>query len=91
MKVPNSETALHEVNLEKSGIQYHNSIGTGERYHKPLRDTFRKLKIDHPKMQPQLLFALAVKAMNDTPGSEGTVPSGLVFSEFPSLRSFEDR
>ena len=82
-------TALHEVNLEKSGIQSHNSIGVGERYHKPLRDTFRKLKIGHPKMQRQLLLALAVKAMNDTLGPEGTVPSALVFGEFPRLRSFE--
>lgn len=40
-------------------------------------------------MQRQLLLASAVKAMNDTLGPEGLVPSALVFGEFPSLRSFE--
>ena len=81
-------SVLHEVNLEKSGVQSHHSLGIGERYHKPLRDTYRKLKLDHPSMQRQVLLALAVKAMNDTLGPEGIVPSSLVFGEFPSLRSF---
>ncbi len=88
-KVLGELATLHNVNLEKSGIQSHNSIGIGERYHKPLRDTYRKLKCDHPSMRHQLLLALAVKAMNDTLGPEGTVPSALVFGEFPSIRAFE--
>ena len=57
---------LHQVKLDKSGLQAHNSLGIGERYHKPLRDKYRKLKIDQPKMQIQLLLALSFKAMNDT-------------------------
>ena len=81
-------TAIHDVQLEKSGIQSHNSLGIGERHHKPLRDTYRKLKFDHPKMQRQVLVALAIKAVNDTLGPEGIVPSALVFGEFPSLHSF---
>ena len=81
-------SALHDVNLEKSGVQSHHSLGVGERYHKPLRDTYRKLKLDYPSMQRQVLLALAVKAMNDTLGPEGVVPSSLVFGEYPSLRSF---
>ena len=80
--------ALHDVTLEKSGVQSHHSLGIGERYHKPLRDTYRKLKLDHPSMQRQVLLALSVKAMNDTLGPEGIVPSSLVFGEFPSLRTF---
>jgi len=82
-------SALHDVEIKKSGIQSHNSLGVGERYHKPLRDTYRKLKLDHPSMQRQVLLAVAVKAMNDTLGPEGVVPSALVFGEFPSLRTFE--
>ena len=39
-------------------------------------------------MQSQVLLAMAVKAMNDTLGPEGTVPSAPAFGEFPSLRSF---
>lgn len=38
-------------------------------------------------MQRLLLLGLSIKAMNDTLGLEGTVPSALVFGEFPILRS----
>ena len=31
---------------------------------------------------------MAVKAINDTLGPEGIVPSSLVFGEYPSIRSF---
>ena len=81
--------ALYDIKLEKSGIQSHNSLGIGERYHKPLSDTYLKLKLDHRSMQRQILFALATKAMNDTLGPEGHVPSSLVIGEFPTLRTFE--
>ena len=81
-------SALHDVQLEQSGVQSHHSLGIGERYPKPLRHTYRKLKLDHPSMQRQVLLALAVKAMNDTLEPEDFVPSSLVFGEFPSLRSF---
>ena len=86
-KVFTELATIHDVNVEKTDIESHNSLGTGERYHKPLRDTYLKLKIDHPTMQRQILLALYIKAMNDTLGPEGIVPSALVFGEFPSLRS----
>ena len=38
-------------------------------------------------MQPQLLLALSVKAMNETLGPEGFVPSTLIFGDFPNLRT----
>ena len=79
---------LHDINVGKSTIKSHNSLGIGERYHKPLRETSRKLKIDFPSMQRQFLLVMAVEATNDPLGPEGTVPSALVFGEFPSLRSF---
>ena len=31
---------LHDVKVEKSRVQSHNSLGIRERYHKPLRDTY---------------------------------------------------
>ena len=42
--------SIHDVNVEKRGVESHNSLGIGEMYHKPLRDIFRNLKLDHPKM-----------------------------------------
>lgn len=65
--------ALHDINMEQSGIEAHNSLGVRERYHKTLRDTYRNLKIDYPSMQRQCFVTLAVKSMNDTLGPEGYV------------------
>ena len=66
--------ALHDVKLEKSGVQYHHSLGVGERYHKLLRVMYRKLKLDPQSAQRQVLLALAVKALNVTLGLERIVP-----------------
>ena len=82
-------TTSQDIDLGNSGTQAQHSLGVGEGYQKPLRDKYRKLKIDFPKMSRQLLLALSVKSMNDTLGPEGIVPSVLVFSEFPSLRAYQ--
>ena len=82
-------SAIHDVQVKRSGVQSHHSLGVGERYHKQLRDTYLKLRLDYPKVQRQVLRALVFKATNDTLGPEGIVPSALVFREFPSLRSFQ--
>ncbi len=82
--------AIQGVEIGKIGVQSHHSLGIVERYQKLLRDTYRKLKLDHSAMQRQLLLALVVKAVNDTLCPEGIVSSALVFGEFPSLRSLSD-
>ena len=58
-------------------------------YHKPLRDNCSKLKLDHPSLKRQVLLVVAVKAINDTLGPEGTIPSALVSGEFLSLHSLD--
>jgi len=62
-----------------SGIESHNSLGPGERYHEPLRRVFRKILDEYPKMHQDMVLRLALKACNDTLGPEGLVPSLLVF------------
>ena len=79
---------MNDVNIRRTGIEAHSSLGIGERYHSPLRNTYTKLKTDHPKATRSLLLRMAIKAMNDTLGPEGIVPSALVFGEFPSIRPF---
>jgi len=74
---------LHNVEFEGTGIEAHSSLGIGERYHQPLRNTYRKLRRENPNEKPELLLQFAVKGMNDTLGPEGIVPSLLVFGEYP--------
>ena len=80
--------SLHDVTVEQTGTQSHNPMGIGERYHAPLRDTYLKLRQDHPNMDPDHILAIDAKAINDILGSEDVVPYALVFEEFPPLLSY---
>lgn len=78
------------TNLKYSGVESHNSLGAGEQYHAPLRRIYLKIRTDHPKIAKETTLRLAIKAMNDTMGPNGSVPSLLVFGclpRFPSVNS----
>ena len=66
--------ALSNVDVKDTGVEAHNSLGLGERYHQPLMQTYRKIMSEHPQSPPERALAAAVKAMNDTLGPEGFVP-----------------
>lgn len=69
--------------IDFSGVESHNAIGVGERYHAPLRRIFLKIREDAPTLDPDITLKLAVKAMKDTMRPEGLVPSLLVFGTVP--------
>ena len=69
----NEIAALQDIKVDTAGIEAYNVIGISERYHTQLRNTYRRLKIDHPSIRKDLLLQLSVKAMNDTLGTEGLV------------------
>ena len=82
--------AVSGVQVKRTGTEAHWSLNFGERYHEPLRTTYRKLQISFPKMAPTLILYLSVKATNDNIGPEGLVPSSLVFGEMPSVRMINE-
>lgn len=70
------------VEVNRMGIGVHFSLCLGERYHRPLRNTFRKVISEHPDMVRKLAVAFAVKAMkamNDTLETESIVSSAVIF------------
>ena len=71
------------IDVQLSGIESHNAIGVGERYHAPLRQIYSKIRTDVPSIDPSMALKLANKTMNDTMGPEGLVPSLLVFGLLP--------
>lgn len=71
--------SLTNEDVQRTGIESHNSLGLGERYHQPLRNTYSKLCIAYLDRDSQLLLSMSVKAINDTLGPHGPVPSALVF------------
>ncbi len=68
-------------------VEAHNSLGSGERCHAPLRRIFLKIREEYPKIDKNIVLKLAVRAMNDTMGPEGLVPSYLVFGCIPRFPS----
>ena len=78
------------IKIELSGVESHNSLGAGERYHDSLRRIFDKILFEHPSIDPPITLSLAIKAMNDSMNCDCLVPSLLVFgilSRFPSSSS----
>jgi hypothetical protein len=69
--------------LQISGVESHNSLGLGERMHEPLRRIYRKVSYDFPTAPPAIVLKCATKALNDTMGENGLVPSLLVFGIVP--------
>lgn len=78
------------IEVVESGIEHHNALGSGERYHDPLRRIYKKIKLETPSMKSHISLRIAVKSIKDTLGPEGLVPSLLVFGclpRFPSTTS----
>ncbi len=76
--------------VQTSGVESHNSIGSGEGCHASFRLLFNKIKDENPKIDLEIAFRISVKAMNDTMVPNGLVSSYLVFrrvTRFPEVDS----
>ena len=73
------------IRSQNAGVESQNAIGTVERYHKYLRDIYRKVRMTHPHQDREETLATAVHAMNCTAGPEGLSPILLVFGVFPRI------
>ena len=73
------------IHLRHTGTESHNSLGAGETYHAMLRRMYNKVTMDYPRISRDLRLALSVKAVNDTAGPDGNVPSLLVFGVLPKI------
>jgi len=71
------------IELLLSGIESHNALGTGERYHAFLRSIYRRVRMEHPTVPADGALSLAVSALNQTAGPRGLVPVLLVFGVLP--------
>lgn len=78
------------MEVHPTGIEAHSGLWVGERYHGPLRATWRECKKENPQIDDNLSLKLSSKAMNDTVGPEGRMPSALVFGEYPRVLASEE-
>jgi hypothetical protein len=73
------------ISLKEIPIEAHNSIGKVERYHAPLRRAYDILRAEDPSSSPEATLQMAIKAVNDTAGPDGIVPTLLVFGAYPRM------
>ncbi|KAI0995528.1 hypothetical protein K3495_g12651 [Podosphaera aphanis] len=70
---------LHQVPTEA-----HNAVGVVERYHKPLRRAYAIIK-EELNVTKDVGLQIAVKAINDTAGPDGIIPTLLVFGAYARM------
>ncbi|KJZ68527.1 hypothetical protein HIM_12082 [Hirsutella minnesotensis 3608] len=80
------EASLMGITCRQVPIEAHNSIGKVERAHVPLRRAYDILQAElGESTSPDALLQMAVKAVNDTAGPDGLVPTLLVFGAYPRI------
>ena len=77
------------IEVKEVPVEAHNSVGKVERYHAPLRRSYDILRdeLQGEKLDRETILQMAVKAVNDTAGPGGLVPTLLVFGAYPRLTS----
>lgn len=66
-------------------VEAHHSIGKVERYHEPLRRIYMIIINEIPGIEPDLALQMSFKAINDSVGPNGLVPTLLVFGAYPRM------
>jgi hypothetical protein len=56
-----------------------------ERYYTPLRQAFKIITKELPRVSKQFVLKIAIKAINNTAGPDGLIPTLLVFSTYPRI------
>ena len=75
------------MGVETKGVpvEAHNSIGMVERYHGPLRRAYQIIAAELPGLDKSMALQMAFKALNDSVGPGGLIPTLLVFGAYPRL------
>lgn len=78
-----SEAKVYGITCQQVPVESHWSIGKVERYHAPLRRAYEILRAELSLQSSENILQMAIKAVNDTAGPNGLVPTLLVFGAFP--------
>jgi hypothetical protein len=81
-----AEAKIMGVTCKQVPTEAHWSVGKTERYHAPLRRAWEILHTElSDEMSDEAILQMAVKAVNDTAGPDGLVPTLLVFGAYPRM------
>jgi hypothetical protein len=74
------------IEVKEIPVKAHNSIGKVERYYQPLRRAYEIIRNElHDKASSEIVLQIAVKAVNDSTGPDGIVPTLLVFGAYSRM------
>jgi hypothetical protein len=74
------------IEVREVPVEAHNSIGKVERYHQPLRRAYEIIRDElQDGVNAETALQMAVKAVNDSAGPDGIVPTLLVFGAYPRM------
>lgn len=74
------------IRVQEVPVEAHNSIGKIERYHAPLRRAYQIIDAElGDTLTRDQKLQMAVKAINDSAGPNGLVPTLLVFGAYPRM------
>ncbi|KAJ5544720.1 hypothetical protein N7535_006892 [Penicillium sp. DV-2018c] len=79
------------ITIKEVPVEAHNSVGKVERYHAPLRGAYDILReeLRDEKVDREMILQMAVKAVNDSAGPDGIVPTLLVFGAYPRMTELD--
>jgi hypothetical protein len=80
------------INTHQVPVEAHQSVGIVERYHAPLRRAYGIVKSEMTSgklIGKDMMLQMAIKAINDTAGPDGLVPTLLVFGAYPRMSELD--
>jgi hypothetical protein len=66
-------------------VEAHNSVGIVERYHGPVRRAYQIITVEILDINKDIALQIAYKAINDSIGPDGLIPTLLVYSAYPRI------
>ena len=75
--------------VKNAPVEAHHSIGMVERYHGPLRRVYSIIITEIPGIEADLALQMSFKAINDSVGPNGLVPTLLVFGAYPRMTELD--
>jgi hypothetical protein len=78
---------LMAIEIKEVPVEAHNSVGKVERYHVLLCWAYEIIRdeLDGEQIGKDVILQMAVKAVNDSAGPDGIVPTLLVFGAYPRM------
>jgi len=76
------------IQVKEVPIEAHHSIGKVESYHQVVERIFTIFRQEIPQEILENVLQMTIKAINDTAGPNGLVPTLLVFGTYPRITEF---